>query len=170
MKTLYTAILALALTFSALAGDAKPVWLIKYFSVVTDDGVKGYPAGTMMVREGDKFRAGQDIISVPSSFFTDKLEWAVAIAKDDYARQQAIQLELARAEADAAKAKEAVKPIDNGPKVVFSTPQMTSNLGTSSLEMSKNLGAAGNGNTHSKMSRGFYINSDGSLGKRAGEK
>lgn len=174
MKLLYTLFLALALSFSAFSAEVKPVWLIKYISVTTESGIKGYAAGTMLLREGDKFRAGQDIISVPAGFYTDNLQWAVAIAKGDYAQQQAIQLEIAKNDAAAAKLendKIAARQVDSGPKVVHTVPQMKSNLGTSSLQMSKGIGASGStSGSHSRTSRGFYVNEDGSLGKRVGEK
>lgn len=79
MKYTLSILITLFLGLSALASDPKPYWLIKPFSVVTDDGVRGYPVGTMVLKEGDKYRLDSGLAYLPDAYVTGDKEVAAAL-------------------------------------------------------------------------------------------
>ncbi len=167
MKLLYTLICAMTLTCSALA-DESPLWLTRYVSVTTESGITGYPAGTIVLKENGKFLVDKHV--VPKDAVTDDLIVITAVIKAEKERAALVQPVVA----PKVEQKTPVK-VDSAPKKVYPKPHMSA-LGTASLQTAGSLGGSGVGSggsiggTHSRTASGFYINKDGSLGKRAGEK
>lgn len=69
MKILSVLAFILSLNVAALADE--DIWLAKPLAISTEYGLIRYPAGTMLLKEGTKYRVGKDIIEVPVEFITN---------------------------------------------------------------------------------------------------